>query len=73
MVPRQTIPSLHEILVWIRIRGSIPLTNGVDPDPSIFVSDLQDINKKLIFLSTFFGLLLFEGTHYIYIYIILQR
>jgi hypothetical protein len=27
-----------------------------DPDPAIFVSDLQDVNKKL-----FFCLLLFEG------------
>ncbi len=49
-----------QILVRIRIRGSIPLalTKGsVDPDPAIFVSDLQDINKK------FFCLLLFEGVH----------
>jgi hypothetical protein len=28
-----------------------------DSDPAIFVSDLQDVNKKL-----FFCLLLFEGT-----------
>jgi hypothetical protein len=38
-------------LVWIliRIRGSMPLTNGSrsDPDPAIFVSDLQGANKKL--------------------------
>ncbi len=32
-----------------------------DPDPAIFVNDLQDVNKKLIF-SKFFCLLLFEGT-----------
>ncbi len=30
-----------------------------DPDPVIFVSDLQGVNKKK---STFFCLLLFEGT-----------
>ncbi len=26
-----------------------------DPDPAIFVSDLQDVNKKLFFFSTFFA------------------
>jgi len=31
----------------------------MDPDPAIFVSDSQDGNKKLIFLTFF---LLFEGT-----------
>jgi hypothetical protein len=45
---------IHDILVWtrIRIRGSMPLNNGSDPDaypdPTIFVIDLQDANKKLI-------------------------
>jgi hypothetical protein len=33
-----------------------------DPDPAIFVTDLQDANKKLIFSAKFFCLLLFEGT-----------
>jgi hypothetical protein len=33
-----------------------------DPDPAVFVIDLQDANKKLIFLKKFFCLLLFEGT-----------
>jgi hypothetical protein len=33
-----------------------------DPDPSIFIIDLQDANKKLIFLKQFFGKVLFEGT-----------
>ncbi len=32
-----------------------------DPDPAIFVIDLQDACKKLIFLHNFFCLLLFEG------------
>jgi hypothetical protein len=32
-----------------------------DPDPAIFVIDLQDANKKL-FIPKFFCLLLFEGT-----------
>jgi hypothetical protein len=34
----------------------------MDPDPAIFVIDLQDANKKLIFNKKFFCLLLFEGT-----------
>jgi hypothetical protein len=34
----------------------------MDPDPAIFVIDLQDANKKLIFLNNLFCLLLFEGT-----------
>jgi hypothetical protein len=32
-----------------------------DPDPALFVSDVQEANKNSIF-STFCGLLLFEGT-----------
>jgi hypothetical protein len=32
------------------------------PDPAIFVIDLQDANKKLIFYFYFFCYLLFEGT-----------
>ncbi len=38
-----------------------PCVWQMDPDPTIFVIDLQDANKKLIY-STFFCLLLFEGT-----------
>jgi hypothetical protein len=34
----------------------------MDPDPSIFITDLQDANKKLIFSNKFFCILLFEGT-----------
>jgi hypothetical protein len=33
----------------------------VDPDPSIFIIDLQDDNKKLIFKKWFFCMLLSEG------------
>jgi hypothetical protein len=33
-----------------------------DPDPAIFIIDLQETNKKLIFLKKFFCILLFEGT-----------
>jgi hypothetical protein len=64
---------IHDILVWIRIRRSMPLTNGsgsgfgsgswiLDPDSAIFVIDLQDASKKLIFLYNFFCFLHFEGT-----------
>ncbi len=69
---------IHEILVWIRIRiwirGSMPLTNGsgfgpdsvrdADPDPADFVIDLQDANKKLIFVKSFFCLLLLLHLHH---------
>jgi hypothetical protein len=43
---------IREILVRIRIRRSVPLTTDPDSnptpdsDPDIFVSDLQDGNKK---------------------------
>jgi hypothetical protein len=33
-----------------------------DPDPVVFVIDLQDANKKLFLFSKFFCWLLFEGT-----------
>jgi hypothetical protein len=33
-----------------------------DPDPSIFIIDLQDANKKLMFFFKFSCILLFEGT-----------
>jgi hypothetical protein len=33
-----------------------------DPDPSIFIIDLQDVNKKQIIFEKFFYILLFEGT-----------
>jgi hypothetical protein len=32
-----------------------------DPDPSIFIIDLQDVNKKRI-KKKFFSIVLFEGT-----------
>ncbi len=33
----------------------------MDPNPAIFVIDLQDANKKQIKKEKFFSLLLFEG------------
>jgi hypothetical protein len=34
----------------------------MDPDPAIFIIDLQDGNKNLLFFNKFFCILLFEGT-----------
>jgi hypothetical protein len=34
----------------------------MDPDPAIFVVDLQEANKKLIFLTKFSVYYLFKGT-----------
>jgi hypothetical protein len=50
--------------VWVPITSvAYPRHFGVDPDPdpAIFVIDLQDANKKLIFFQVF-CLLLFRGT-----------
>jgi hypothetical protein len=47
---------IHDNLGLIRIRicGSMPLTNpDPDLDPAIFVIDLQDASKKLIFNTVF--------------------
>ncbi len=37
----------------------MPLTNA-DPDPSSFILDLQDANKKQIFLNKFLWILLLK-------------
>jgi hypothetical protein len=37
------------------------MTFWTDPNPAIFVIELQDANRKLIFLKKAFCLLLFEG------------
>jgi hypothetical protein len=39
---------INDILVWIRIRGSMPLTTGSGSGPSIFIINHQDAKKKLI-------------------------
>jgi hypothetical protein len=55
---------VRDILVRIRIFGSVAVTNGsadadtdtdpdAAPDPAVFVIDLQDVNKKLIKESFF--------------------
>ncbi len=50
---------IRDILVRIRIRGSVPLTSGSFSDPALFVSDLQE--PKKIFVQIFL-LLFFKGT-----------
>jgi hypothetical protein len=57
---------IRDILVRIRIRGSVPLTNrsGFRIRILLFSSqDLQAANKRLIFSHSFFCLLLLEGTY----------
>jgi hypothetical protein len=53
---------IRDILVRIRILGTVPLTNGsgstasasdLASDPALFVSGLQDANKKLFFFYVF--------------------
>ncbi len=63
-------PSLHQVSLFtdggggrfVLISVPDPWHFGVDPDPSVFIIDLQDANKKLIFFKTFFCIVLFEGT-----------
>jgi hypothetical protein len=45
-------PRIHASDYWIRIRI-------LDPDPAIFVIDLQDASEKQIFLIQFFLLITF--------------
>ncbi len=43
-------PRIHASDQWIRIRIRIRIQIRIlDPDPAIFVIDLQDASKKLIF------------------------
>ncbi len=50
---------IPDILVWIRIRGPVPLTHGSDPVPapdphsSFYVNGWQDANKKVNFQKFF--------------------
>ncbi len=48
---------------WIRIRGSVPLTNGSGSGGlGIYVSDQDDKPKKIFFAYLRFCSLLFEAT-----------
>ncbi len=60
-VASKIVLKIHAILVRIRIRDPYlrPIDPDPDPDPTVFVSDLQDVNKILIFLNFF---LLTTGT-----------
>ncbi len=50
MQAKNPVLRIHwNFLLRIRIRGSMPLTK-MDPDPAIIVSDLEDVDKKLLFL-----------------------
>ncbi len=51
---------IHEILVWIRIRGSIPLINGSGCGSGSCY--FRQWPEKKNYLKNFFCLLLFEGT-----------
>jgi hypothetical protein len=44
---RQAALRIHDILVWTRIRGSMPLTYR----SAIFIIDIQDANKKQFFFT----------------------
>ncbi len=68
---KQFPPRIHGILVWIRIRGSMPLTNrfGCESGSCYFRHWPSNANKKLILkkvvkivIKNFFCLLLFAGT-----------
>jgi hypothetical protein len=45
-IPSSQCSGSVTFLVRIRIIESVPLINGFGPDPALFVSDLQDVNKK---------------------------
>jgi hypothetical protein len=59
---------IHDILGLIRIRDpcfklmDLDPDSDLDTDPAIFIIDLQDASKKLIFNTIFCCLLLFEDT-----------
>ncbi len=67
----QSVLRIHGILVWIRIRGYMPLTNGAGSGSKScnFRQNLQGANK-IKFKQKFFLLL---TTFLRYIYIIFQR
>jgi hypothetical protein len=66
---RQAPPLLNlfgsvTFLIWIQIRGSIPLEHDPDSDPAVFFGDFHDANKKyrkFLVFPRVFCLLLTEG------------
>ncbi len=59
---RKAMLRIHDILGWIRIRGSIPLTNVSGSGSCYFRHWPSRCQQKTNFLHNFFCLLLFEGT-----------
>ncbi len=55
-------PESFDTDFWYGSRSADPYHGLTDPDPALFVSDLQDANKKYFF-SKFFCLLLIEDTY----------
>ncbi len=53
---------IHDILGWIRIRGSMPLTNGSGSRSCFFRHGPSRCQQKTNFWHYFFCILLFEGT-----------
>jgi hypothetical protein len=54
---------IHDILVWIQIDPCFwPMDPDPAPDPAIFVSNIQEANKKHFFKSFPVLPVLFEGT-----------
>jgi hypothetical protein len=62
----RTAASVHDILVWIRIRGSMPLTNGSGSGSGfgLFLFSLLTFNlpTKTNLKKQFFCILIFKGT-----------
>jgi hypothetical protein len=55
---RMSVLGIRDILVRIRIPGSVPLTNGSDPDPApdpiTFFIDFKDAKKNFVFFPVTF-------------------
>ncbi len=65
----QVVLRIHDILGWIQIRGSMPLTNGSGSGTCYFRHWPSRCQQKTNFLTQFFLLITFRR----YIYIIFQR
>ncbi len=62
-LPWKAVFRIRDILVQIRIFGSLPRTNGYGSRSASFVSDLQDANKNLFFSLFFEGAALHHSSH----------
>ena len=70
MIFLEAVSRIHDILVtfWCESGSADPCLWLTDPDPAIFITDLQDDNKKQIFFKVRLHI-----TFWRYIYIIFQR